>query len=115
MTANWVTAAPGTGDGVITVGAYWRSAFTTKVGTPTQAPSVGDAESTRQDWVSDGGGQFLPARRSSSRPIQRSGVMTWWRSSVVADRALGRQRRSCWPGGVPESHWQAGLRINSPK
>ena len=37
--------------------------------------------------------------------------MTWLRSSLVADRALGRQRRSCWPGVVPESRWQAGLRI----
>src|SRR5215212_5699 len=64
MTANCVTAAPGTGEGVITVGAYWRSAVRTRVGTPTQASSVGDAESTRQDWVSDCGGQFLLARRS---------------------------------------------------
>src|SRR5215212_11581205 len=64
MTANCVTAAPGTGEGVITVGAYWRSGVRTRVGTPTQASSVGDAESTRQDWVSDCGGQFLLARRS---------------------------------------------------
>ena len=30
-------------------------------------------------------------------------------------RASDRQRRSRWPGAVPESRWQAELRINSPK
>ena len=29
--------------------------------------------------------------------------------------ASGRQQRSCWPNAAPESHWQAGHRINSPK
>ena len=38
--------------------------------------------------------------------------MTWLRSSLVADRASDRQRRSCWHGAVPESRWQAELRIN---
>jgi hypothetical protein len=38
-TENCVTAAPGTGNDVITVGAYRRPEVTTKVGTPTQGAS----------------------------------------------------------------------------
>ena len=38
-TENCVTAAPGTGNDVITIGAYRRAEVTTKVGTPTQGAS----------------------------------------------------------------------------